>query len=44
MEAWSDYIRAETLSTQLVHGSPPAGAYVETHKIDDAEVTLGVRH
>jgi isoleucyl-tRNA synthetase len=43
MEVWSDYIRAETLSTQLVAGSPPAEAYTETHKIDSAEVILGVR-
>jgi isoleucyl-tRNA synthetase len=43
MEDWSDYIRAETLSTQLVAGSPPAEAYTETQKIDSAEVILGVR-
>jgi isoleucyl-tRNA synthetase len=39
---WGDYIRAETLSTRLVAGPPPAQAYAETQKIDDAEVTLGV--
>jgi isoleucyl-tRNA synthetase len=43
MEEWSDYIRAETLSTQLVAGSPPEDAFKEVHKIDGAEVTLGVR-
>jgi isoleucyl-tRNA synthetase len=43
MEAWSDYIRAETLSTKLVTGAPPEDAFKEVHKIDGAEVTLGVR-
>jgi isoleucyl-tRNA synthetase len=39
---WGDYIRAETLSTRLVAGPPPAQAYAETQKINGAEVTFGV--
>ncbi|GAB4529098.1 MAG: isoleucine--tRNA ligase [Anaerolineae bacterium] len=43
MQTWSEYIRAETLSTGLVAGEPPADAYTETHKIEGAPVRLGVR-
>jgi isoleucyl-tRNA synthetase len=43
MLAWGDYIRAETLSRDLVAGQPPADAYAETHKIEGASITLGVR-
>jgi isoleucyl-tRNA synthetase len=41
--AWGDYIQAETLSNELVAGQPPADAYSETHKIDGAAITLGVK-
>jgi isoleucyl-tRNA synthetase len=41
--AWGDYIQAETLSSELVTGQPPADAYSETHKIDGAAITLGVK-
>ena len=37
------YIRLETLSEDLVSGSPQEGAHTETSKVDGAEVTLGVR-
>jgi isoleucyl-tRNA synthetase len=40
---WKDYIQSETLSTQLVSGEPPEGAYVETQEIDDSKVTIGVK-
>ncbi len=40
---WGDYIQAETLTTELVAGAPPAGAYTETHKVEGAEVTIGVK-
>jgi isoleucyl-tRNA synthetase len=40
---WRDYIQAETLSTDLVAGEPPADAYTETHQIDGASISLGVR-
>ena len=43
MAAWGDYIRAETLSTDLEAGSPPADAYTEAHTIEGKAATLGVR-
>ncbi|MEJ2706642.1 MAG: class I tRNA ligase family protein [Anaerolineales bacterium] len=42
-QAWSDYIRAETLSTELVAGQPPSGAFVETHQVDGQSLELGVK-
>jgi isoleucyl-tRNA synthetase len=43
MVAWGDYIRAETLTTDLVAGQPPADAYTEAHQIEDLSITLGVK-
>jgi isoleucyl-tRNA synthetase len=43
MLTWGDYIRAETLSSDLVAGQPPADAFVEMHKIEGTSITLGVR-
>jgi len=43
MADWGDYIRSETLSTDLMDGEPPADAYVETHKLEGVSITLGVR-
>ena len=40
---WGDYIRAETLSAELVASEPPADAYTETHKMEGASITLGVK-
>jgi len=40
---WSDYIQAETLTTSLVAGEPPEGAYQETQKVDSEPITLGVK-
>jgi len=40
---WGDYIRAETLTTQLVTGQPPTGAYSEAHTIEGMSLTLGVK-
>jgi isoleucyl-tRNA synthetase len=42
-ETWSDYLKAETLSTELVAGELPAEAYAETHKVDGQALRLGVR-
>jgi len=39
----ADYIAEETLSDQLVAGSPEDGAKSETQKIEGMEVTLGVK-
>ena len=43
METWADYIRAETLSTRMVSGEPPKGAYAETQNVDGVEVKLGLQ-
>ncbi|MCS6881104.1 MAG: isoleucine--tRNA ligase [Oscillochloridaceae bacterium] len=39
---WGEYVRSETLATQLIVGAPPADAYVETVEFGDAEATIGV--
>ena len=43
--AFADYIRDETLSTQLVDGAPEAdnGASTESSKVEGMEITLDVR-
>ena len=40
---FSDYIRDETLSSQLVDGAPDADAATETVKVEGMEITLGVQ-
>jgi len=40
---WGDYIKAETLTTELVNGDPPADAYSETHTVDKQELVLSVK-
>ena len=40
---FADYIRQETLSEDLVVGTPQDGAKTETLKVEGMEVTLGVR-
>jgi isoleucyl-tRNA synthetase len=42
-QTWGEYIQAETLTTELVPGEPPENAFVENHKIEGAEVTIGIR-
>jgi isoleucyl-tRNA synthetase len=39
---WRDYIQAETLTTNLVAGTPVPDAFIEEHKIDGQMLTLGV--
>ncbi len=41
-QTWSEYIQAETLTTELVAGSPPEGVFSEKHKVDGQELLLGV--
>ena len=41
--AWSDYVKAETLSIDLVAGAPPSEAYSEEHRIDGMTITIGVQ-
>jgi isoleucyl-tRNA synthetase len=43
LSAWSAYLCAETLTTQLVAGAPVEGAYVEEHKIEGMALILGVK-
>ena len=43
MLTWSDYVKAETLSTDLVTGAPPSEAFSEEHRIDGMTITLGVQ-
>jgi isoleucyl-tRNA synthetase len=40
---WSKYIQSETLTTELVSGQPPEEAFVEKHKIEGEEVTIGLK-
>jgi len=40
---WQEYIMAETLSTALVAGAAPQGAYTETHKVEGENLELGVK-
>jgi len=42
METHSDYVRQETLSRELVAGSPPADAHAEEQKIAGQAITLAV--
>ena len=41
--AWGDYIQAETLTTQLIAGEPPKEAFVETHKVEGQQFSIGVK-
>jgi isoleucyl-tRNA synthetase len=44
VEAWSDYIQTETLSTELVPGPVPGdGVRQESFKLEGFPVTLGVK-
>jgi isoleucyl-tRNA synthetase len=42
-QKWEGYIKAETLSTELIAGEAPAGAYSETHNIEGQELKLAVK-
>jgi isoleucyl-tRNA synthetase len=43
MVNFGGYIQAETLSLELVSSLPPAEAYWEEQKIDNASLILGIR-
>lgn len=43
MGSFGDYIRAETLSTEMVAGTAPADAHSAEHNLEGTKVTLGVR-
>ena len=42
-QRWENYIMAETLSTSLVAGAAPQGAYTETQKVEGETLELGVQ-
>jgi isoleucyl-tRNA synthetase len=42
-QTWGDYIKAETLSTDLIPEAPHSGSYNEAHSVDGEEITIGVR-
>ena len=44
IKAWEDYIKAETLSTDLRSESPPEGAFVQSFSLEGSELTLGVEN
>lgn len=41
-QTWGEYIKSETLSTDLIPEAPPSGSYVEAHNVDGEEITIGV--
>ncbi|MFO7625029.1 MAG: class I tRNA ligase family protein [Anaerolineales bacterium] len=43
LQTWSEYIKAETLSTELLDGEGDEGAYRETHQVDGETLTLAVK-
>ena len=43
IDFWAEYIKAETLTTNLVAGDPPQDVYSETHKLEGMELHLGVQ-
>jgi isoleucyl-tRNA synthetase len=40
---WGEYIQSETLTTELVAGEAPAEAFVEEHKVEGKEITIGLK-
>ncbi len=40
---FTDYIKQETLSKELVEGAAPDGAYTEDHRLEGKEISLGVK-
>ncbi len=42
-QTWGEYIQSETLTTELVGGEPPEGAYTETQRVDGQELVIGVK-
>ncbi len=43
LQTWSEYIKAETLSTELLDGEGDEGAYRETHQVDGETLALAVK-
>ncbi len=43
LNSFSDYIKQETLATQIISETPPAGAYAEKHRLLDSEVLFAIQ-
>jgi isoleucyl-tRNA synthetase len=43
INTFADYIKQETLSQELIDGSPIDGAYSEQHRISNSEVSLAIK-
>ena len=43
ISTWAEYIKAETLSLDLVTAAAPPESYSETHTIEGMTITLGVQ-
>jgi isoleucyl-tRNA synthetase len=43
INTFADYIKQETLSQELIDGSPTDGAYSEQHRISNSEVSLAIK-
>jgi len=43
MANWTEYLRSETLTVNLVNSQPPEDAYVETHQVEGETITFGVQ-
>jgi len=43
VSTWGAYIKAETLSLDLVTATPPPESYSETHTVEGMAITLGVK-
>ncbi len=39
---WADYIKSETLTTQLIDGEPPSDVYTESQKVEGSQIKLGL--
>jgi isoleucyl-tRNA synthetase len=40
---WSEYIKSETLTTELIDGVSPADAFVEKHTVEGKEFTISLK-
>jgi isoleucyl-tRNA synthetase len=43
LSGWSDYLRAETLTVELVNSQPPKEAFVEAQQVEGEAITFGVQ-
>ena len=43
IQKWEEYLKSETLTTDLLHADPPVEAYIETQHVDGETVILGLK-